>query len=212
MLLKKHSASGSSFLLSSKDQESLNLLDATIRCLNFCCATFELLLRHQEYTESQPSNSSLAAARKICRVVSSASCGCKQSTHRHTPSLAKSSLFKNLVHFSICACHPCAGANANLLCIVPILSDDPRRESGKWCISYVHVVPAHATILHISKMTTTPFIFLATATPYRSCKTKAQTQSSSTQATPITLITPRVPVKNVPRIGGNPMACAEDTC
>ena len=39
LLLKKHSASGSSFLLSSKDQESLNLLDATIRC-------FELLLCH----------------------------------------------------------------------------------------------------------------------------------------------------------------------
>ena len=67
---------------------------------------------------------------------------------------------KNLVHFSICAgamlifsvCHPCAAASsasrakktwytnlcvsslrrghANLLCIVPILSDDPRRESG----------------------------------------------------------------------------------
>ena len=37
------------------------------------------------------------------------------------------------------------------------------------------------------------------------------------QATPITLITPHVPVKNVPRVGtcltypGNPMVCAEDT-
>ena len=29
----------------------------------------------------------------------------------------------------MCACHPCAGGHANLLCIVPILTDDPRRES-----------------------------------------------------------------------------------
>ena len=28
--------------------------------------------------------------------------------------------------YTICACHPCAG---NLLCIAPILTDDPRRES-----------------------------------------------------------------------------------
>ena len=27
---------------------------------------------------------------------------------------------------SICACHRCAGANANLLCIIPILSDVPK--------------------------------------------------------------------------------------
>ena len=36
---------------------------------------------------------------------------------------------KNLVHFSTCACHPCAGAMLIfyvILCIVPILSDDPR--------------------------------------------------------------------------------------
>ena len=125
------------------------------------------------YTESQPSNSSLAAARKICRVVSSASCGCKQSTHRHTPSLAKSSLFKKLGALLDLCVSSLRRGHANLLCIVPILSDDPRRESGKWCISYVHVVPAHATILHISKMTTTPFIFLATATPYRSLQDKS---------------------------------------
>ena len=128
------------------------------------------------YTEeSQPSNSSLAAAaaRKTCRVVSSASCGCKQSTHRHTPSLAKSSLFKKLGIFLELCVSSLRRGHANLLCIVPILSDDPRRESGKWCISYVHVVPAHATILHISKMTTTPFIFLATATPYRSLQDKS---------------------------------------
>ena len=30
--------------------------------------------------------------------------------------------------------------HANLLCIVPILSDDPRRESGKSCIRYAHIV------------------------------------------------------------------------
>ena len=102
--------------------------------LNFCCATFE--------TESQPSNSSLAAARKICRVVSSASCGCKQSTHRHTPSLAKSSLFKKIGTLLDLCVSSLRRGHANLLCIVPILSDDPRRESGKWCISYVHVVPA----------------------------------------------------------------------
>ena len=34
---------------------------------------------------------------------------------------------KNLIHFPICACHP--WGHANLLCIVPILSDVPRRES-----------------------------------------------------------------------------------
>ena len=130
-------------------------------------------MNFSRYTESQPSNSSLAAARKICRVVSSASCGCKQSTHRHTPSLAKSSLFKKLeTHLDLCMSSLRRG-NANLLCIVPVCSDDPRRESGRWCISYVHVVPAHATILHISKMTTTPFIFLATATPYRSLQDKS---------------------------------------
>ena len=38
---------------------------------------------------------------------------------------------KNLVHFSICACHPCAGAML-ILCIVPILADDPRRESTQF--------------------------------------------------------------------------------
>ena len=32
-------------------------------------------------------------------------------------------------------------SHVNLLCIAPILPDDPRRESGKWCISYVHVAP-----------------------------------------------------------------------
>ena len=37
----------------------------------------------------------------------------------------------NCLHFSICACHPCAGGHANLLHIVPILTDDPRRESSK---------------------------------------------------------------------------------
>ena len=30
--------------------------------------------------------------------------------------------------------------NASLLCIIPILSDDPRRESGKSCIRYAHIV------------------------------------------------------------------------
>ena len=35
------------------------------------------------------------------------------------------------VHFSICACHPCAGAMLILLCIVPILTDDSRRESAR---------------------------------------------------------------------------------
>ena len=29
--------------------------------------------------------------------------------------------------------------HANLLCIVPILSDDPRRESGKSSIRYAHI-------------------------------------------------------------------------
>ena len=32
--------------------------------------------------------------------------------------------------------------HANLVCIVPILSDDPRRESGKSCIRYAHIVQA----------------------------------------------------------------------
>ena len=32
------------------------------------------------------------------------------------------------LHFSMCACHPCAGAML-IVCIVPILTDDPRRES-----------------------------------------------------------------------------------
>ena len=35
------------------------------------------------------------------------------------------------LHFSICACHPCAGAVLNLLCIVPMLTDNPRRESWR---------------------------------------------------------------------------------
>ena len=33
------------------------------------------------------------------------------------------------LHFSICACHPCAGGHANLLPTVPMLADGPRRES-----------------------------------------------------------------------------------
>ena len=41
--------------------------------------------------------------------------------------------FVDCLHFSICACHPCVSSlrrdHANLLCIVPILTDDPRRES-----------------------------------------------------------------------------------
>ena len=37
--------------------------------------------------------------------------------------------FKNLDHVSTCACHPCAWGHANLLCIVPILTDDPRKKS-----------------------------------------------------------------------------------
>ena len=59
------------------------------------------------------------------------------------------------LHFSICACHPCAGANANLLCIVPSLTDDTRRESNSNHIhscSYVsclrHLHPPHAISSH----------------------------------------------------------------
>ena len=37
----------------------------------------------------------------------------------------------NRLHFSSCACHPCAGGHANLLCVVPSLTDDPRRESTR---------------------------------------------------------------------------------
>ena len=33
-------------------------------------------------------------------------------------------------HFSMCACHPCAGAML-IFSVVPILTDDPRRESAK---------------------------------------------------------------------------------
>ena len=38
---------------------------------------------------------------------------------------------KNLVHFSICACHPCAGAILIFSVSFPISSDDPRRESNR---------------------------------------------------------------------------------
>ena len=50
---------------------------------------------------------------------------------RDTPPERRGQREKNLLHFSICKCHPCAGPNANLLCIVPILTDDPRRESDR---------------------------------------------------------------------------------
>ena len=36
---------------------------------------------------------------------------------------------KNCSHFSICACHPCAGAMLIFFCIVPILTNDFRRGS-----------------------------------------------------------------------------------
>ena len=43
--------------------------------------------------------------------------------------IAKTVTCKKCLHFSICACHPCAWGHANLLCNIPILTDDPRRES-----------------------------------------------------------------------------------
>ena len=36
---------------------------------------------------------------------------------------------REVLHFSICACHPCAGAMLIFSVIVPISKDDPRRES-----------------------------------------------------------------------------------
>ena len=33
------------------------------------------------------------------------------------------------IHTHISACHPLRRGHANLLCIVPIVTDDPRRES-----------------------------------------------------------------------------------
>ena len=110
LLLKKHSASGSSFLLSSKDQESLNLLDATIRCLNFCCATFELLLCHQDTLNH---NLPTARLRLQGRFAESFLLLLADANKAHTDThqaLQRAHCLKNLVHFSICACHPCAGA------------------------------------------------------------------------------------------------------
>ena len=110
MLLKKHSASGSSFLLSSKDQESLNLLDATIRCLNFCCATFELLLRHQDTLNH---NLPTARLRLQGRFAESFLLLLADANKAHTDThqaLQRAHGLKNLRHISLCACHPCAGA------------------------------------------------------------------------------------------------------
>jgi hypothetical protein len=33
------------------------------------------------------------------------------------------------LHSSMCACHPCTWGHANILCVVPSLTDGPRRES-----------------------------------------------------------------------------------
>ena len=124
-----------------------NLLDATIRCLNFCCATFELLLRHQDTLNHNLPTARLRLqgrfAESFLLLLADAN---KAHTDTHA-SLAKSSLFKKLGTLLDLCVSSLRRGHANLLCIVPILSDDPRRESGKWCISYVHVVPAHATIL-----------------------------------------------------------------
>ena len=38
---------------------------------------------------------------------------------------------QHVVHSSICACSSLRRGHANLLCIVPILTDDPRRESDR---------------------------------------------------------------------------------
>ena len=46
-----------------------------------------------------------------------------------------------MLRFSICACHPCAGGHANLLWIVPILSDDPRG-GIHWAVSKKGAYPA----------------------------------------------------------------------
>lgn len=40
-----------------------------------------------------------------------------------TENAAKLSSPSYLYQFSVCVCHPCAEANTNLLCIVPILSE-----------------------------------------------------------------------------------------
>ena len=39
-------------------------------------------------------------------------------------------ILKHCLHFSICACHPCAGAISILSVSFQCLTDDPRRESG----------------------------------------------------------------------------------
>ena len=141
--------------------------------LNFCCATFELLLCHQDTLSH---NLPTARLRLQGRFAESFLLLLADANKAHTDThqaLQRAHCLKNLVHFSICACHPCAGAMLIFSVSFQFYRMIPEGESGKWCISYVHVVPAHATILHISKMTTTPFIFLATATPYRSLQDKS---------------------------------------
>ena len=48
------------------------------------------------------------------------------SIHTHACQICQN----NLIHFSICACHPCAGAML-IFCIVPILADDLRKGSDR---------------------------------------------------------------------------------
>jgi hypothetical protein len=55
---------------------------------------------------------------------------CRESHDDHDSAEPSADARRCFLHFSICACHPCAGAHANLLCTVPSLTDDPRRESA----------------------------------------------------------------------------------